>query len=173
MTPVGCSGQFEALFNRNFPMTDMIHFEDLAPGTRFPLGPKEVTREEVVAFAAEFDPQPFHLDETAGKASVLGGLAASGWHSCAMMMRMIWDSHLHKVASEGSPGIEYLKWKRPVLIGDTLTGETRVDELRRSKSRATLGIVTFVNVLKNQRGEVVLESRHPALIRVRNAGEAA
>ena len=148
--------------------SDMIFFEDLEPGRTFPLGPKLVSREEVIEFASEFDAQPMHLDEEAGKASILGGLAASGWHSCAMMMRMIYDSVLHRMASEGAPGVEYVSWRRPVLVGDTLSGQTIVLEARRSQSRPAIGIVKFRMELVNQRGELVLESEYPSMIRTRD-----
>lgn len=151
---------------------DLIHFEDLAPGMTFELAPYEVTADEIVAFATEFDPQPMHLDAAAGKASILGGLAASGWHSCAMMMRMMCESHLKKMAAEGAPGVDYVKWKRPVLAGDTLSGATTVGECRRSASRPAIGIVKVRHRLFNQRGELVLESENPLMVRLRAAGAA-
>ncbi|MAY63673.1 MAG: enoyl-CoA hydratase [Rhizobiales bacterium] len=148
-------------------MTDMIHFEDLTPGTTFELGPKPVSSDEIIEFASEFDPQPMHLDEKAGEASILGGLAASGWHTCAMMMRMIYDAYVCRAAGEGAPGIEFVSWKRPVLAGDVLTGTSEVLEARRSASRPAIGIVRFRTKLTNQRGETVYESENPIMIRVR------
>lgn len=150
--------------------SDMIYFEDLAPGQEFPLGPKQVSREEIIEFASEFDAQPMHLDEEAGKASILGGLAASGWHSCAMMMRMIIDAYLLRVASEGAPGVDFVNWKRPVLVGDILTGRAIVQKTRRSNSRPSIGIVEFRVELYNQRGELVLESENPSMVRLGNTG---
>ena len=149
-------------------MTDMIHFEDLTPGTTFELGPRPVSRDEIIEFASEFDPQPMHLDEKAGEASILGGLAASGWHTCAMMMRMIYDAYVSRSAGEGAPGIEFVAWKRPVLAGDTLTGTSEVLELRRSSSRPAIGIVRFRTELRNQRGETVFECENPVMVRLRN-----
>src|SRR5690349_469790 len=95
-------------------------FEDFAEGSSIELGTKVVTAEEIIEFASQFDPQPMHLDETAGKASLLGGLAASGWHTCAIYMRMLVDSVLLNSTSQGAPGIDYVKWKRPVIAGDRL-----------------------------------------------------
>ena len=97
-------------------------YEDFVEGASIDLGTKLVTAAEIIEFASEFDPQPMHLDEAAGKASILGGLAASGWHTCAMFMRMLCDAFLLDSTSQGAPGIDQVKWKRPVLAGDTLTG---------------------------------------------------
>lgn len=143
----------------------LIHFEDLTPGMSFPLGPVSLKRDEILAFAAEYDPQPMHLDEEAGKASILGGLAASGWHTCAMLMRMMWESYVSRMAAEGAPGVDYVKWKRPVLVGDVLSGESRVLTCRASKSRPEIGFVSFHHQLVNQRGKVVLESENPVMLR--------
>ena len=151
---------------------DLLHFEDLDPGQVFPLGPKHVSADEIVAFAMEFDAQPMHLDAEAGRNSILGGLAASGWHTCSMMMRMMTDSYLLRMAAEGAPGIDYVKWKKPVLAGDGLAGETRVLDSRQSKSRPGIGIVSFRHELRNQRGETVLESENPIMLRLRSPEEA-
>ncbi len=110
-------------------------YEDFVEGATFPLGTKAVTAEEIIEFASEFDAQPMHLDEAAGKASILGGLSASGWHTCAMFMRLICDGFLLDSTSQGSPGIDYAKWKKPVLAGDTLTARVTVLSARISKSR--------------------------------------
>ena len=134
----------------------MRTFEDFAVGDTGSLGEKRVNANEVVAFAREFDPQPFHLDEAAGKASLLGGLAASGWHTSAMLMRMIYDAYLHDAAGLGSPGIDEIKWLKPVLVGDTLTGHFEVRERRLSKSRKGLGIMRIYYELQNQRNEPVI-----------------
>ena len=155
------------------PNDELLHFEDMSPGTVFPLGPKQVSAEEIIAFASEYDAQPMHLDEEAGRNSILGGLAASGWHTCSMMMRMMTDSYLLRTAAEGAPGIDFVRWKKPVLAGDTLKGETRVLDSRPSKSRPGLGIVSLRHELRNQKGETVLESENPVMIRLRNPGSAS
>lgn len=136
----------------------MRAFEDFTEGLEIPLGPYEVTREEVIAFAREFDPQPFHLEEEAAKTSMLGGLAASGWHTCAMMMRMMADAYVRDSTSQGSPGVDFVKWTRPVMPGDTLSGTARVLSARLSAKRPTIGIVRLRTTLRNGRGEIVLES---------------
>ena len=124
-------------------MSDIRHFEDFRPGEVIDHGTRRVTREEIIDFASQFDPQPFHLDEAAGAATMLGGLAASGWHTAAMLMRMMCDSFLNRSAGLGSPGITRLKWLRPVRAGDLLSGRSTVVETRASKSRPDMGIVTF------------------------------
>lgn len=149
------------------PHHELIHFEDMTSGTEYPLGPKHVRTDEVIAFASEYDPQPMHLDEEAGKASILGGMAASGWHSCAMLMRMMCDSYMLRAAAEGAPGLDYVKWARPVIAEDVLSGETKVVERRLSKSRPGIGIVHLRHELRNQHGETVLVSENPVMMRLR------
>ncbi|TIV66043.1 MAG: MaoC family dehydratase, partial [Mesorhizobium sp.] len=119
--------------------------------------------------ASEFDAQPMHLDEEAGKASILGGLSASGWHTCAMFMRMLCDAFLLDSTSQGSPGIEHVKWKKPVLAGDRLTGTVTVLAKRQSKSRPQLGLVSMRSELFNQRGECVFELENSGMFLTREA----
>lgn len=144
-------------------------FDDLAVGQTFPLGPKHVTAEEIIAFASEFDMQPMHLDAEAGKASLLGGLAASGWHTCSMFMRMACDALLLDSTSQGAPGVDYARWRRPVFAGDTLSGEAEVIALRRSEKRPQLGYVTFRHRLRNQHGDAVFELEHAGMFLTREA----
>lgn len=148
----------------------MLWFEDFAPGQRFEFAPRPVTADEIVAFAAEFDPQPMHLDEAVGRASILGGLAASGWHTSAMMMRMLCDSYILDSASEGSPGVDRMEWKKPVLAGDTLSGGVTVLEARMSNSRPSIGIVRFLGEVQNQRGEIVATCDYINMIRRKTGG---
>ncbi|MEI5680993.1 MULTISPECIES: MaoC family dehydratase [unclassified Mesorhizobium] len=142
-------------------------YEDFPEGGSIDLGTKVVTAAEIIEFASEFDPQPMHLDEEAGKASILGGLSASGWHTCAMFMRMMCDAFLLDSTSQGAPGIEYARWKKPVLAGDTLTGRSAVLAKRLSKSRPTLGFVTCRHELFNQKGESVIELENTGMFLTR------
>jgi acyl dehydratase len=142
-------------------------FEDFEVGGAIDLGSKKVTAQEIVEFASEFDPQPMHLDAEAGKATMLGGLSASGWHTCAMFMRMMCDAFLLDSTSQGAPGVEYVRWKRPVLAGDTLTGRSTVLAARRSNSKPDLGFVTVKHELFNQRGEAVMELENTGMFRLR------
>ena len=147
-------------------------FEDFHVGRTFHGGPKHVKADEIIKFATDFDPQPMHLSEAAGKASILGGLAASGWHTNAMMMRMMCDSFLNDTAGEGSPGLEYLDWKRPVLAGDTLMFKTTVLSVKPLRSKPGVGMVTFQHEVTNQRGETVVQTENPAMVRMRQPVEA-
>jgi acyl dehydratase len=139
------------------------YFEDFELGQEFPLKAHIVTRAEIVAFAAEFDPQPFHLDEMAAAASLLGGLAASGWHTCALFMRMCCDGWLNACAAMGSPGIDMLKWMQPVRPGDVLSGRSIALDVRASKSRPDRGIIRFRHEVVNGRGETVLVMENPVI----------
>ena len=144
-------------------------FEDFVEGGEIDLGAKDVTAEEIVEFAGEFDPQPMHLDEAAGKASILGGLSASGWHTCAIFMRLLCDAFLLNSTSQGAPGVDRIKWKKPVLAGDRLNGRTTVLSRRESKSRPSIGLVAFRSELFNQRGEPVFELENTVMFLKREA----
>ena len=144
-------------------------YEDLEEGSCISLGSKTVTPEEIIEFAEEFDFQPMHLDEEAGKASILGGLSASGWHTCCIFMRMMCDAFLLDSTSQGSPGIDFARWKRPVLAGDTLTGRSTIVAKRASQSKPGLGLVTVRSELVNQRDEIVLELQNIGLFLARSA----
>jgi acyl dehydratase len=150
---------------------DKLYYEDFTQGRSFELGPRLVTAEEIIEFATEFDPQPMHLSEEAGKASILGGLSASGWHTSSLFMRLIIDAYVLRAASEGAPGIEFMQWRKPVLAGDTLSGQSVVEEVRVMRSRPHLGIVTFGHQLQNQRGETVLKARNAVMVRRREITE--
>ncbi len=131
-------------------------FQDFPAGATFDLGTYPVTKEEIVAFAQNYDPQPFHLDEEAGRRSLLGGLAASGWHTISILMRMTYDAILFDTLSLGSPGVDTLKWVRPVLAGDILSARAHVLNARPLKSRPGTGIARFRFEMFNQNGDLVL-----------------
>ncbi|MGV1752213.1 MaoC family dehydratase [Agrobacterium sp. CG674] len=139
-------------------------FEDFTPGRSFPLGPKTVTADEIIEFAMEFDPQPMHLSEEAGKASILGGLAASGWHTCGMVMRMTVDSYMKDAPSQAGLGVDFVEWKKPVLADDTLSGTSTVVEQRVSRSRPDMGVIKLRHELQNQRGETVCVAEVNAML---------
>jgi acyl dehydratase len=147
-----------------------VYWEDLQPGQVLDLGCITPTREEIIAFATQFDPQPFHLDDEAAKASVFGGLCASGWHTCAMAMRLMVTNFLQTAASLGSPGLENVKWMKPVFPGDTLRLQHHILESRPMRSRPDVGLVRTHWEMFNQHGDQVLHMegwgmfrrRHPA-----------
>ncbi len=133
-----------------------LHWEDFAPGAVFEHGPRLVTREEIVGFAAEFDPQPMHLDEAAGAAGMLGGLTASGWHVCGLLMRLAVDGFMLDSTSMGAPGVDEVRWLAPVRPGDVLTLRATVLETRASRSRPDRGFVRMEMALRNAAGEAVM-----------------
>ena len=150
-----------------------IYFEDFVPGWTAEYGPRRITREEMLEFAAQFDPQPMHLDEEAAARTMLGGLGASGWHTCAFMMRMIADGFLLDAASMGSPGIDEVKWLRPVRPGDSLTVRGSVLSARVSQSKPDRGFVTLSWEVTNDRGDKVMTLVCPQMLLRRNAGAPA
>lgn len=121
----------------------LLHYEDFPLGEVATFGPRLVTREEIIAFAREFDPQSFHLDEEAARQSLLGELCASGWHVCALVNRIVIDGYLSRAASLGSYGVKECRWIRPVLPGDALSVRRTTLERRVSKKRPYMGILTF------------------------------
>ena len=132
-----------------------VHYlDDLSVGQRFLSGTKLVTEEEVIRFAREYDPQPFHTDPEAAKATFFQGLAASGWHTMAMTMRLMVEGGLPLAGGIVGAGGE-ISWPMPTRPGDTLTVESVVEEIRPSRSRPDRGMVTVRNETKNQRGEIV------------------
>jgi acyl dehydratase len=150
----------------------ILTFEDLPPGRLGTFGPHPVTREDILAFAAEFDPQPMHLDEAAAQRSMLKGLSGSGWHLCAVMMRMMFDGFIGRTASLGSPGVNEVRWLAPLRPGDKLMLEADVVEARVSKSRPETGIVTFKCTARNASGQALCEMVSPIIVK-RRAGASA
>ena len=118
-----------------------------------------VSREEIVAFATAFDPQPFHIDEAAAARSVFRGLLASGWHTGSIFMRLMWEAFLHDAASLGSPGVDEIRWLKPVRPGDTLRARFTVVEAVPSRSKPDRGVVRSFSEMLNQHGEVVMTVR--------------
>ncbi|HWX08156.1 MAG TPA: MaoC family dehydratase [Bradyrhizobium sp.] len=149
-----------------------LTFEDFPPGHFGTFGPRHVTREEILAFAAEFDPQPMHLDEAAASRSMLKGLSASGWHLCSLMMRMMVDGFVGRSASLGSPGVNEVRWLAPLRPGDDLRLDVDVVEARVSRSRPGTGIVMFKAVARNAAGQALCEMVSPIMM-ARRPGAAA
>ena len=141
-----------------------LTFEDFPPGRFGSFGPRHVTREEILAFATEFDPQPMHLDEEAAKQSLLGGLSASGWHLCSIMMRMMVDGFIGHAASLGSPGVNEVRWLAPLRPGDDLMLDVDVTEARPSRSRPDTGIVTFRCTVRDAAGQALCEMVSPIMV---------
>ncbi|MES0811597.1 MaoC family dehydratase [Roseibium sp. SCPC15] len=152
-------------------MPDLLHFEDFATGQSFDLGSIQVSKEDIIEFASEFDPQDFHLDEDAGRNSMLGGLAASGWHTAALVMRLLATGLLNKSTGRGSPGISKLKWQRPVSPGDVLTAVAEVLETKDLRTKPDLGLVFVRVTATNQSGTQVILWENPILFQKRQADQ--
>ena len=144
------------------------YFEDIIVGTKSRFGHYEVTREEVIAFASKYDPQAFHLDDDAAAVTHFGRLSASGWHTCAMTMAMLVENlKSMDQAGLGSPGLDELRWLKPVYPGDTLRCETKVIEKNRSRSRPEMGSFRSKLTVYNQDDVVVMSFTSIGLIRTR------
>jgi acyl dehydratase len=150
-----------------------LTFEDFTQGRFGSFGPRHVSREEIIAFAAEFDPQPMHLDEEAARESMLRGLSGSGWHLCSLTMRMLFDGFISRTASLGSPGVNEVRWLSPLRPGDDLMLDVDVVEARVSNSRPETGIVTFKCAVRNKAGEALCEMVSPIIIKRRDANNRA
>ena len=148
----------------------MKYLEDFAVGQVMEFPPRTVSEDEIVAFARDYDPQPFHLDKEAARQSLFGGLCASGWHTAGIMMRMLVDHMIGKYASMGSPGVDQLRWVKPVFPGDTLQLSGEVLEVRPSQSKPDRGVITSRYEMKNQKGETVLTMQAKGMYARRPAG---
>jgi acyl dehydratase len=147
-----------------------VHFEDYVPGSAVTLGPVRVSREEIIEFATRYDPQPFHVDPAAAEHSPYGGIIASGWHTCALTMRLLVDSYLSADSSLGSPGLDELRWLAPVRPGDELTVHLSVLDTRPSASKPDRGIVRSRVEVVNQDATTVLSMVAVNLVRRRAEG---
>jgi acyl dehydratase len=147
-----------------------IYLDDLRPGQTFALGRRSVPREEIVEFASAWDPQPFHVDEAAAQASIYGQLIASGWHTACIFMRLFADGLLNRTAAIGSPGLDELRWLKPVYAGDSLDARVEILEVRPSRSRPDRGAARIRCVVSNQRGDEVLTMIATVMFLRRSAG---
>jgi acyl dehydratase len=150
-------------------MSAKIYWEDFKVGEVSEMGRRTVTKGEVIEFAQQFDPQSFHVDEAAAQQSMYGGLIASGWHTVAMVMRMMCDNYLLDSASLGSPGVDHVKWLKPVRPGDTIRAMRTVLESRRSASKPDVGIVKTLWEVFNQHDERVMTMEGYGMFKVRGA----
>jgi len=133
-----------------------FYWEDFNPGRVFEHGPRRLSRDEMMVFAAEFDPQPMHLDELAARATMMGGLCASGWYVCSILMRMIADAFVLDSSSMGAPGVDEVKWLLPVRPDDEIRLRATVADVRASNSRPDRGFVKFNFELFNAAGQRVM-----------------
>jgi acyl dehydratase len=144
-----------------------LYYEDFAEGSVQDYGPRSITRDEVIAYAKEFDSQPMHLDEEAAKSSLLGGLSASGWHTCCFMFRMMYDNFIKDSSSLGSPGIEETKWLKPVRPDTPYSLRIHILDKRVSKSRPEMGLVRMRTQLLDEAGAAVVDQTSTLLLGLR------
>jgi acyl dehydratase len=153
-------------------MRKQWYFDDFVVGQEIELGERTVNEDEIIAFALQFDPQPFHIDKEAAAQSIYGGVIASGWHTCAMMMRIVLDGMGCEEASMGSPGLDGVRWLLPVRAGDTIKVRYLTREVKASTSKPDRGIVKSTWVATNQKGEDVCTIDGMAMFRRRPAAAA-
>lgn len=152
--------------------TSKRHYEDIAVGAPLEYGAYPVTKEEIFEFAHAYDPQPHHIDEEAAKLSLVKGLCASGWHSCAMFMRMFYDGVLANAASMGGPAIDEVKWMKPVRPGHVLKARSTCVGKRLMRSRPGVGICRMEHQIYNQDDELVMTMENAFFIAVRDPATA-
>jgi acyl dehydratase len=150
-----------------------LYWEDFQPGHVAVYGPRLVTREEIMAFAAEFDPQPMHLDEAAASASLLGGLGGSGWHMCSLLMRIIADGFVLNSASMGAPGVDTVNWHKPLRPGVHLSVRATVLESRASASKPAVGLTKFKFEMVDEANTLVMTQVNTMMFGRRVPGGAA
>ena len=151
----------------------LLYFEDFPPGEVSEYGDRLVTAEDIVEFARDFDPQPFHLDDEAGRETQAGGLIASGWHTAALLMRMNCDEFILRSASQGAPGTDEVNWLKPVRPGDRLRVRRTTLSARVSRSRPETGLVEMLFEVLNQNGEIVMTQKGTLFIGRRHSGQGA
>jgi acyl dehydratase len=155
------------------PPAGRYHYEDLEIGQTVSVGSRTVTREEIIAFAKAFDPQPHHLDDDAAADTMVGRLCASGWHTCALFMRLLCDGFFNHAAGLGSPGVEDVRWLKPVYPDDTITGKLTCVARRPLASRPGVGLWTVEFEVTNQTGATVMTWRSSQLMKMRSAEVAS
>jgi acyl dehydratase len=146
----------------------MLYFEDLNIGQKISIGPISVTEEEIIEFAKKFDPQPFHLDAAKAKDSLFGNLCASGWHTCSLYMRMLYDGLLVNLASLGSPGMNEIRWIKPLFPNDTITGELNIISKTPSRSKPSIGSLIMDSKVFNNKKELIMTMQSISIVKKRN-----
>lgn len=135
---------------------NLIYYEDLEIGQKIKLGSISISKNEIISFAEKFDPQPFHTNEIKAKESIFGGLCASGWHTCSLFMRILYDGFLINSAALGSPGMDAIRWLKPLRPGETITGIGEVIKKTPSKSRPEIGSLIINYEVFNKNNELIM-----------------
>ena len=147
----------------------MIYFEDLNIGQKILIGPISVTEVEIIEFAKKFDPQPFHIDAEKAKDSLFGGLCASGWHTCSLYMRMLYDGLLINLASLGSPGMNEIRWLKPLFPNETIKGELHIISKIPSKSKPFIGSIIIDSKVFNSKKELIMTMQSISIVKKRSS----
>jgi acyl dehydratase len=146
----------------------MIYFEDLNIGKKILIGPISVSEKEIIEFAKKFDPQPFHVDIEKAKDSLFGNLCASGWHTCSLYMRMLYDGLLINLASLGSPGMNEIRWIKPLFPDETINGELTIISKTPSKSKPSIGSMVINSKVFNSKKELIMTMQSISIVKKRN-----
>ena len=145
----------------------LIYFEDIQVGQKIQLGSISVTKKEIISFAKQYDPQPFHVNEEKAKESLFEGICASGWHTCSLFMKILYEGFLINAASLGSPGMDEIRWLKPLRPGDTITGVGEVMTKKPSKSKPNLGSLIISYRVFNQGDELIMTLISRAIMQIR------
>ena len=146
----------------------MIYFEDLNIGKKILIGPISVSEKEIIEFAKKFDPQPFHIDVEKAKESLFGNLCASGWHTCSLYMRMLYDGLLINLASLGSPGMNEIRWIKPLFPNETINGVLTIISKTPSKSKPSIGTMVIDSKVFNSKKELIMTMQSISIVKKRN-----
>lgn len=146
----------------------MLYFEDLNVGQKITIGPISVTEEEIIDFAKKFDPQPFHIDAVKAKDSLFGSLCASGWHTCSLYMKMLYDGLLVNLASLGSPGMNEIRWIKPLFPNDIIIGELKIISKTPSRSKPNIGSMIIDSKVFNNKKELIMTMQSISIVKKRN-----
>lgn len=148
-------------------MKKMMYFEDLSIGQKIEIGPISISEQEIIEFAKKFDPQPFHIDVEKAKDSLFGGLCASGWHTCSLYMRMLYDGLLINLASLGSPGMNQIRWIKPLFPNETIKGELEILSKTPSRSKPNIGSMIINSRVFNSNNELIMTLESISIVKRR------
>tara|TARA_B100000686_G_scaffold293233_1_gene322586 strand:+ start:1363 stop:1818 length:456 start_codon:yes stop_codon:yes gene_type:complete len=148
---------------------NIIYFEDLNKGDNYTLGPIFVSKKEILEFANKYDPQAFHIDEEKAKESLFGGLCASGWHTCSLYMKMLCDSFIKNLASLGSPGMNEIRWIKPLFPNQNITGKVTIISKTPSRSKPNIGSIITNSEVYNNKKEIIMTLQSISIVKKRNS----
>ena len=148
-------------------MKKMLYYEDLNIGQKISIGPISATEREIIEFAKQFDPQPFHIDAEKAKDSLFGGLCASGWHTCSLYMRMLYDGLLINLASLGSPGMNEIRWLKPLFPNEVIRGELYIMSKTPSKSKPLIGSIVIDSKIYNSKKDLIMTMQSISIVKKR------